>query len=103
LPLGLVPAAAYEEVWTSLLPGDSLILYTDGVVESLNVQREMFGFERLHSTLARLAVSSVERQPVGQPQTTIDGVLDAVRQFSGPVEQIDDVTILAIQVGGSRL
>jgi serine phosphatase RsbU (regulator of sigma subunit) len=97
LPLGLVPDAEYEEAWVSLLPGDSLILYTDGVVESLNARREMFGFGRLHDTLAQLAASPA---PVNQPRALIEGVLNAVRHFSGPVEQIDDVTMLAIQVQG---
>jgi serine phosphatase RsbU (regulator of sigma subunit) len=90
LPLGLVPSAEYEEAWVSLLPGDRLLLYTDGVVESLNTQREMFGFERLHDMLVRLSVN--------QPHAIIEEVLHTVQQFSGPVEPMDDVTLLAIQI-----
>ena len=67
LPLGLVPSAEYKEAWVSLLPGDRLILYTDGVVESLNTRREMFGFERLHDTLAQLSAD--------QPQAIIEEIL----------------------------
>jgi serine phosphatase RsbU (regulator of sigma subunit) len=92
LPLGLLPDAEYEETWISLLPGDHLVLYTDGVVESLNLQRKMFGFERLHATLAR--VSAIE------PQALIEEILNAISLFQGPVEQVDDVTLLAIQMGG---
>jgi serine phosphatase RsbU (regulator of sigma subunit) len=101
LPLGLVPGAEYEEAWTPLQPGDRLILYTDGVVESLNVKREMFGFDRLNNTLSRLAVNPLERQPTDPPQTTINGILGAIQQFSGPVEQADDVTILVVHMGAS--
>lgn len=90
LPLGLVPGAEYNEARTPLLPGDNLFLYTDGVVESLNTQRELFGFERLYNTLARLSAD--------QPQAILTEVLRAVQDFRGPVEQVDDVTLLTIQV-----
>lgn len=101
LPLGLVPSVEYEEAWTPLSPGDKLVLYTDGVIESLNCKREMFGFERFNDTLTQLAVGSVAWQPMGQPQETVDGILSAVRQFRGPAEQTDDVTILVVQVEGA--
>ena len=68
------------------------MLYTDGVVESLNLHRKMFGFDRLHATLAR--VSAID------PQALIEEILNAIRLFQGPVEQVDDVTLLAIQMGG---
>jgi hypothetical protein len=95
LPLGLSPGAEYEEASVSLPPGDCLVLYTDGVVESLDAQRKMFGFERLYDTLARLSAD--------RPQGIVDGILDAVRDFSGPVEQVDDVTLLVIQAEGGKL
>jgi len=90
LPLGLAPGAEYEETWVSLLPGDLLLLYTDGVVESLNAQRQMFGFDRFQATLAHL--------PADHPQNIIEEIRFTLDRFRGPVEQIDDVTMLAIQV-----
>ena len=89
LPLGLVPSAEYVEARVSLPPGDRIILYTDGIVESLDAQRRMFGFERFYDTLARL---SAER-----PQVLVEEILSAVRDSSGPAEQVDDVTLLVIQ------
>jgi serine phosphatase RsbU (regulator of sigma subunit) len=90
LPLGLAPGAEYEETWVSLLPGDLLLLYTDGVVESLNAQRQMFGFERFQTTLAHI--------PADHPQNIIEEIRFTLDRFRGPVEQVDDVTMLAIQV-----
>jgi serine phosphatase RsbU (regulator of sigma subunit) len=95
LPLGLAPDAEYKEIWVSLLPGDRLVLYTDGVVESLNAQREMFGFERLNNVLTQLTAD--------HPQDIVDGIVSAVERFQGPVEQLDDITILSIRIDKSRL
>ncbi|HEX9411933.1 MAG TPA: SpoIIE family protein phosphatase, partial [Ktedonobacterales bacterium] len=47
MPLGLMPGMRYEEKETILAPGDSILLYTDGLVEAHNPQREMFGFPKL--------------------------------------------------------
>src|SRR5215469_8732024 len=47
MPLGLMPGMRYEEKQTGLRPGDSLLLYSDGLVEAHDLEREMFGFPRL--------------------------------------------------------
>jgi sigma-B regulation protein RsbU (phosphoserine phosphatase) len=47
LPLGFKKNATYCDLSTNLLPGESLILYTDGIVESSNSSGELFGFDRL--------------------------------------------------------
>ncbi|MGA2047302.1 MAG: PP2C family protein-serine/threonine phosphatase [Terracidiphilus sp.] len=47
LPLGLTPDVDYGETEVQLEPGDKLMLLSDGVVEAMNPQRELFGFERV--------------------------------------------------------
>ncbi len=96
LPLGLVPTAQYNEAWVSLLPGDSLVMYTDGLVEALNSQREMFGFDRLHQHLALNQTQA--------PEERVADLLGAVQRFSHQAEQIDDLTLVAVQinVGAAR-
>jgi hypothetical protein len=49
LPLGLIPAAEYEEIAFSLQPGDHFTLYTDGLLEARNQTGELYGFERLET------------------------------------------------------
>src|ERR687898_2005118 len=49
MPLGLMPAMSYEEKEIVLQEGDSALLYTDGLVEAHDPQREMFGFPRLQA------------------------------------------------------
>ncbi len=45
--MGILDDANYEETQLNLEPGDKVVLYTDGIVEAMNAQEEMFGFERL--------------------------------------------------------
>src|SRR3954454_670526 len=53
MPLGLMAGMAYEEKETTLQPGESVLLHSDGVVESHDPDREMFGFPRLKDTVGQ--------------------------------------------------
>lgn len=68
-----------------LLPGDTLALYTDGITESFNADREEFGEERLVEALRRHAAKS--------PRAALGSVVEEVRQFT-PYEQHDDITLI---------
>jgi sigma-B regulation protein RsbU (phosphoserine phosphatase) len=52
IPIGILPDAEYEEEQVALSPGDSLIFYTDGVFETFNAQREVYGLDRMIRTIA---------------------------------------------------
>ena len=87
MPLGMMPGTCYEEYDTVIVPGESLLFYSDGLVEAHNKRREMFGFARLQSLLA------------GQRDGTllVDTLLDELQRFTGDGwEQEDDVTLLAL-------
>jgi anti-sigma regulatory factor (Ser/Thr protein kinase) len=88
MPLGLMPGMPYEEKEATLQPGESVLLHSDGVVESHDPEREMFGFPRLKETM------------VGAPggRELIDHVLRDLENFTGPgAEQEDDITMLTLQ------
>jgi len=88
MPLGMLPGTRYDEYETSLAPGDSLLFYSDGLVEAHNPANEMFGFPRLQSILTE--------QTDGAP--LIDVLLSKLQGFTGKGwEQEDDVTLLALQ------
>jgi len=88
MPLGLMPGTAYEEKQTTLKPGDSLLLHSDGVTEAHDADRDMFGVPRLKQAVAAGAGG----------QALIDRVLDAVAEFTGAdVEQEDDITMVTLQ------
>ena len=87
MPLGMMPGMSYEEYETVIAPGESLLFYSDGLVEAHNQRREMFGFARLQSLLA------------GQREETslVDTLLEELQRFTGDGwEQEDDVTLLAL-------
>jgi sigma-B regulation protein RsbU (phosphoserine phosphatase) len=79
------------DVWQSevaqvmLSPGDTLVLYTDGITETENRAGEEFGESRLIETLRNLSELPVEQLK--------NGLITAVRQFSGG-EQADDITLV---------
>jgi phosphoserine phosphatase RsbU/P len=89
--LGMFADAIYEATTVDLDPGDSLVLYTDGVTEAVNAAEEPYEEERLEATLRRLAATgaTVTEQIVG-------GVMADVEQFSSGAPQADDITVLAL-------
>ncbi len=88
MPLGLMPGMSYEEREVMLAPDDSVLLYSDGLVEAHNAGREMFGFPRLND---------LTRQHPGGA-ALIPFLLEQLAAFTGPGwEQEDDVTFVTIQ------
>lgn len=89
LPLGIRRDETYVEHAITLTPGDTALFYTDGVTESFNTAREMFGEERLDALLA---------QHHGTPGHLIAEVLESLRAFTDARPAADDRTILALTV-----
>ena len=57
-PLGAVAVQRYDEVQVELGPGDVVLLLSDGVVEAMSAERELFGFDRLVETVAGLPIDT---------------------------------------------
>jgi sigma-B regulation protein RsbU (phosphoserine phosphatase) len=91
LPLGIQAAMQYIDHPLKLMPGDTVLFYTDGVVEAMNGDHQLYGFERLEALVAGLEHNVT-------PQTLIQAVLTDVMAFAGPVEQHDDITLVAIKI-----
>jgi serine phosphatase RsbU (regulator of sigma subunit) len=88
MPLGLMPAISYEEKEITLEPGESILLYSDGLVEAHDSQREMFGIPRMQGL--------VGAHPGGA--SLIDFLLAELEQFTGEEwEQEDDIVLLTLQ------
>jgi anti-sigma regulatory factor (Ser/Thr protein kinase) len=83
-----MPGMEYEEKELFLAPGDSVLFYSDGLVEAHNPAREMFGFPHLMKLL--------EEKEDGAP--TIDFLLGELTAFTGADwEQEDDVTLVTLR------
>jgi sigma-B regulation protein RsbU (phosphoserine phosphatase) len=88
-PVGLVPEAQYTAVCLKLEPGDTLVLFSDGVTEAMDPDEQMFGVARLKELL-----TGQLECPLEQLQKC---VLEAVENFSRGAHQADDLTLLIVR------
>ncbi len=88
MPLGLMPGMHYEEFGVTLATDESVLFYSDGLVEAHNQRREMFGFPRLMELLSKHSGDT----------TLINSLLNELATFTGASwEQEDDVTLVRLQ------
>ena len=95
IALGLVAGADYEEDRLRLAPGETVVLFTDGVTEAENHEYELFDMERLR----RIFDGAVPRNA----EQANNAVFEAVRAFAGDTPQSDDITCITLyrsQTGG---
>ncbi len=92
LPLGLFPHATFEVSSCILEPGDTLILFTDGITEAANQHDEQFRIERLRKVVERHSNAAIDELPTA--------ILAGVEEFTCCADQDDDLTLLIIQYQG---
>jgi sigma-B regulation protein RsbU (phosphoserine phosphatase) len=88
-PVGLVPEAEYASFCIKLDPGDTLVLFSDGITEAMDPEEELFGVGRLREVL-----SGHMDTPLDQLQRC---VLESVENFARGAHQADDVTLLLVR------
>src|SRR5271167_4260454 len=88
-PVGLVPEAEYTTARLKLEPGDTIVLFSDGVTEAMDPDEQLFGVPRLREVLT------------GQTECPLDQlqkcVLEAVENFARGASQADDLTLLIVR------
>ena len=89
MPVGMFEMAPYSCDTITLKPGDTMVLYSDGVTEAHNVAGEEFGEARL--------VQVMERYTRGSADVVLDQIINAVKEFAHGAEQYDDVTALVVK------
>ncbi len=82
----------YEKGLFDMAPGDVLLLYTDGLVDSFNDQGEKFGRRRIEQAL----IETKDKSAVD----VINHILWHVRRFTGPRQGLDDTTLVVVKVDG---
>jgi anti-sigma regulatory factor (Ser/Thr protein kinase) len=88
MPLGLLPGMRYDEKEITLLPGETVVFYSDGIVEAHSPSYDMFGFNRLRDLVAQHDCG----------EDFVPFLLEQLTQFTGENwEQEDDVTIVTLQ------
>ncbi len=89
LCLGMFPDVDYETQSVSLAPGDTAVLFTDGITESRNKENKEFEEEKLIRFLKKNIKSSA--------QELMDKIYAEVGTFTSGVEQMDDMTLVVIK------
>jgi phosphoserine phosphatase RsbU/P len=89
LPLGIEPSAVYETGTVSLRAGDTLVMFTDGVVEAFNAPGEEFGNGRW--------LNAIRSLPPGTAGQALQYLMRQVDEFVGATRQSDDITCLVFQ------
>lgn len=93
MALAVFDDVPYAEASIDVLPGDTVLFFTDGITEAIGPGGEEYGVERL---TARLVASRAN--PAG---TMIELVLDDIRAFAGAEPQADDITCVALCYHGA--
>ena len=90
--LGLFDHAAFDEETVTMLPGDLLVTFSDGVTEALNPAGEEFTDDRLIAS-----IQTHRQKPLAQ---LVDSVLGDVRAFCAGATQSDDITLVMVRFNG---
>jgi len=80
----------YESSTIALNDGDTLIFHTDGLIEALNAEEEMYGTERFKESVSQMPDNF-------SAEEIIQHIVDDVHKFVGDAEQYDDLTIVVIK------
>jgi sigma-B regulation protein RsbU (phosphoserine phosphatase) len=89
IALGVLDEVDLEEREITLAPGDTVVFYTDGVTEAMNVDEEYFGEERLRAVAGAGAGLTAE--------DLLSAVVNGISAFAGNASQSDDLTVLVVR------
>jgi sigma-B regulation protein RsbU (phosphoserine phosphatase) len=87
--VGLIPECTYRQATVSLNPGDTLVIYTDGISEAMNPELEEWGEERLIAA-TRESTGSCSAEVVGQ-------IMEAAAAHASGAPQSDDMTLVVVR------
>ncbi|MBR6965748.1 MAG: SpoIIE family protein phosphatase [Clostridia bacterium] len=91
--IGGMEGIRYKQYELQINPGDRLFLYTDGVPEATDADKELFGTERM--------IQALNEHKDRRPEEVLNGVRRAVDGFVKEEEQFDDLTMLCLAYRGS--
>lgn len=85
-PIGAVPDTEYEEQTITINPGDTITMFTDGVTEAMNANKDLFGNDRVFAAMAGSHTGA---------QVVMDKLLESIQQWVGNTPQSDDLTVVS--------
>ncbi|HLY61064.1 MAG TPA: SpoIIE family protein phosphatase [Terriglobia bacterium] len=93
-PVGMFAEEKFKTSFSKLEPGDTLVLFTDGISDAISPQRDRFGFDRLEKVVAMNTGASLEALQAA--------ILAAVEEFTRGEPQADDITLLMVRFLGTK-
>jgi sigma-B regulation protein RsbU (phosphoserine phosphatase) len=84
-PLGILPGMEFGQEDLALGPGDTVILYTDGIIEAMNARDELYGYERFEELI---------RKSPSDPDALTSAIISDINRFTGLSPQHDDMTLV---------
>ena len=87
LPLGIMPNYAYESAETQLEPGETVVLYTDGVTDAMNASGERLGDDAFRQALLKARPGAA---------TAGEAVVQAIQHHVADRPQFDDITLVCL-------
>lgn len=90
--VGVMEGMKFKQHEFKLNPGDSLFVYTDGVAEANNKEKELFGTDRM--------LQALNKNPDAMPDEILTNVKEGIYDFANGAEQFDDITMLCIKYFG---
>jgi sigma-B regulation protein RsbU (phosphoserine phosphatase) len=88
-PLAMLEWFEYGSEVYPLAPGDTIVIYSDGIPEAMDPEGTMFGHERLHALLGSMRGES--------PEAMLEKSLAAVAAHTRGAPRSDDITIVIVQ------
>lgn len=95
IAVGVFEGFPYTKSETMLNPGEAIFLYTDGVTEAENVNKELFGDEAAINTLA-----DARKHNIRSAKEFVDYVYNTLHEYAKDTEQSDDITMLVVEYKG---
>ena len=92
MPVGAIKEIPFKQHAFQLNPGDSLFVYTDGVAEATNEQKQLYGTGRM--------LAALNKDPDAQPEQVLGNVAQDINSFVDGAEQFDDITMLSFRYLG---
>ena len=92
IALGILPDVSIESRTEPFNPGDTLILYTDGITEAINEDYDEFGLKRLNLVVRDHAHDNADQ--------IVQKITQAIDQHVGETAQFDDMTMVVIKNNG---
>lgn len=100
IALGVIENITLQQTQTTLYPGDTLIIYTDGITEAINEDYDEFGLERLTLASANAPVPST--QAVANGLTIADSItnsiIETLQDHTGNTTPFDDLTLVVMNI-----